>query len=905
MSDAPADARLASAYEPREVEDRIYAFWERGGWFRAEPGPGREPYCIIMPPPNVTGELHLGHGLEDAITDALVRWRRMQGRAALWLPGEDHAGIATQNVMERELAREGVDRRDIGREVFVERTWQWVRRLRPRIAEQHRKLGASADWSRDAFTLDPGIVRAVRTTFVNLYRDGLIYRGLRMINWCPRCGTALSDLEVDYVEEEASLWYVRYPVVGEGGMALPEAVTVATVRPETMVADTGVAVHPDDERYEDRIGRTVLLPIVGRELPVVADEAIRPEFGTGALKVTPGHDPLDWDIGQRHDLEAIVAIARDGRMSEEAGPYAGMTVEEARAAIVRDLADGGFLEREEPYTHSVGRCSRCEAVIEPLPGEQWWVAVNREYAPGLTLAGAAGAAVREGRIRVVPPRLARTFLNWTDSMRDWCISRQLWWGHQIPVWYCDCGETIVQVDDPAACPVCGTTALRQDEDVLDTWFSSALAPHADLGWPDDADGDLRAFYPTTDMQMGYDIMFFWCARMVMFGLYNMRAHAPDGDVPFRTVLFHGLIRDANGEKMTKSRGNVVDPLVAAGAYGADAFRFALLTASTLGQDMKYSEERMASARNFANKVWNTARYALLRLEGRRVAPPRPDDREGLALEDRWLLSRLAALEGETDSLLTAYQLGEAARRVHDFLWNELADWYVEMSKPRLQAGDERPLATLAYALDRGLRLLHPVMPFVTEELWGRLRAHLDDGDGAEALIVAPWPRPDERWRDEAAEAALAHVIEVNRAIRNLRAEKGVPAGERPAVRLRADEHAGALRETAAATAFTSRVEPLVTGADEPLPAGDHAFARVGGTEVALALPQVDEAAERERLARELDETAERIARLERQLANGRFLERAPAEVVRGERERLAAAEARAEGLRERLAALGR
>ena len=432
-----------------------------------------------------------------------------------------------------------------------------------------------------------------------------------------------------------------------------------------------------------------------------------------------------------------------------------------------------------------------------------------------------------------------------------------------------------------------------------------MSPHADLGWPDDADGDLRAFYPTTDMQMGYDIMFFWCARMVMFGLYNMRDHAPDGDVPFRTVLFHGLIRDANGEKMTKSRGNVVDPLVAAGAYGADAFRFALLTASTLGQDMKYSEERMASARNFANKVWNTARYALLRLEGRRVAPPRPDDRGALALEDRWLLSRLAALEAETDSLLTAYQLGEAARRVHDFLWNELADWYVEMSKPRLQAGDERPLATLAYALDRGLRLLHPVMPFVTEELWGRLRAHLDDGDGAEALLVAPWPRPDERWRDEAAEAAMAHVIEVNRAIRNLRAEKGVPAGERPAVRLRADEHAAALRETAVATAFTSRVEPLVTDADEPLPAGDHAFARVGGTEVALALPRVDEAAERERLARELDETAERIARLERQLANGRFLERAPAEVVRGERERLAAAEARAEGLRERLAALGR
>lgn len=902
MSDAPTAVRLPSAYEPGEVEDRIYAFWEEGGWFRADPQPGRTPYCIIMPPPNVTGELHLGHGLEDAITDALVRWRRMRGFAALWLPGEDHAGIATQNVMERELAARGIERRDIGREAFVERTWEWVRRIRPRIAEQHRKLGASADWSRDAFTLDPGIVRAVRATFVNLYRDGLVYRGLRMINWCPRCATALSDLEVDYVEEEAALWYVRYPIVGEGGMALPEAITVATVRPETMVADTGVAVHPDDERYEDRIGRSVLLPVMGRELPVVADEAIRPDFGTGALKVTPGHDPLDWEIGERHGLDAIVAVGRDGRMTEEAGPYAGMTVDEARAAIVRDLADGGFLEREEPYAHSVGRCSRCEAVIEPLPGEQWWVDVNREYASGRSLAGAAGAAVREGRIRIVPPRMARAFLNWTDSMRDWCISRQLWWGHQIPVWYCDCGETIVEVDDPAACPACGSAALRQDEDVLDTWFSSALAPHADLGWPDDT-GDLRAFYPTTDMQMGYDIMFFWCARMVMFGLYNMRDRAPDGDVPFRTVLFHGLIRDASGEKMTKSRGNVVDPLVAAGEYGADAFRFALLTASTPGQDMKYSEERMAAARNFANKVWNAARYALLRLEGRRVPPPRPEARGELALEDRWLLSRLTALEGDVHSLLAAYQLGEAARRIHDFLRNELADWYVEMSKPRLNAGDERPLATLAHALDRGLRLLHPIMPFVTEELWGRLRDHLADGGGADALIVAPWPEPDERWRDEAAEADVEHVIEVNRAIRNLRAEKGVPAGERPAVRLRARAHAAALRETAAATAFTSRVEPLVTDADEPLPAGDHAFARVGGTEVALALPRVDEAAERERLARELAETEERIARHRRRLADARFLERAPGDVVNAERERLARARAGAEGLRQRIAAL--
>ena len=902
MSEAPASTRLASAYEPGAVEDRIYALWEEGGYFRARVAQGERPYSIVMPPPNVTGELHLGHGFEDALTDALVRWRRMQGEPTLWLPGEDHAGIATQNVMERELRKEGLTRRDLGREGFEARVWQWVRQLRPRIYEQHRKLGASADWSRDTFTLDPNIVRAVRTTFVNLYHDGLIYRGLRMINWCPRCGTALSDLEVAHEEEEALLYHVRYPVVGEGGMPLPDAVTVATVRPETMLADTGVAVHPEDERYEERIGRTVLLPIAGRELPVVADEAIQRGFGTGALKVTPGHDPLDWEIGERHDLDVIVAIDEDGRMNDEAGPYAGMTVDEARTAIVRDLEDGGFLERTEPYTHSVGRCERCAAVVEPLPSEQWWVAVNKEYAPGVSLASAASAAIREERIRVVPARMAGTFLNWTDNLRDWCISRQLWWGHQIPVWYCDCGEMTVAIDDPDACASCGSAEIRQEEDVLDTWFSSALAPHADLGWPEETE-DLRYFYPTTDMQMGYDIMFFWCARMVMFGLYNMRERGPEGAIPFRTVLFHGLIRDANGVKMAKSRGNVVNPLVAAKEYGADAFRFALLTMGTLGQDMKYSEDRMAAARNFANKLWNTARYVLMQLDGRRLKRPHAADRESLALEDRWLLSRLEALEGEVDSLLGAYQVGEAARRIHDFIWSELADWYVEMSKPRLREGDERPLATLAHALDHGLRLLHPIMPFVTEELWGKLRGHLD-ADLAPALIVAWYPKSAGVWRDREAEAAMAHVIEVNRAIRNLRAEKGVAAGARLRAYLRAAGQAEALRETAAATAFTSRVDPVVMGAEEALPAGEYAFARVGETEVALALPEVDRGAERERLARELAEAEGRIARLEKQLANERFLERAPAAVVQGERERLAQARARAEGLRERIGALG-
>ncbi|MCC6383066.1 MAG: valine--tRNA ligase [Dehalococcoidia bacterium] len=900
MTSAPARKELPPAYEPASVESRVYELWERGGYFQPRVERGRDPYCVIMPPPNVTGELHLGHGLEDAITDALVRWHRMQGDATLWLPGEDHAGIATQNVIERELAREGLTRHDLGREAFVERTWAWVRKYRGRIADQHRKLGASADWSRDVFTLDPQIVRAVRTTFVNLYRDGLVYRGLRMINWCPRCQTALSDLEVDYEDEAANLYYVRYPILGEGGMPLPAYVTVATTRPETMVADTGVAVNPADDRYEERVGRQLLLPIMGREIPIVADDAVRPEFGTGAVKITPGHDPNDWEIGERHDLPVIVAIDRHGRMNDEAGPYAGMPWEEARAAILRDLEDEGFLDHVEPYTHSVGHCSRCKTVVQPMPSEQWWVAVTREYAPGHSLAGDAAAALRDGRIRVVPQRFEKVFLSWLDNIRDWCISRQLWWGHQIPVWYCENGHTTVQVDDPPGCPTCGAT-VRQDEDVLDTWFSSGLAPHADLGWPEDTD-DLRTFYPTSDMQMGYDIMFFWCARMVMFGLYNMRERGPEGAVPFRTVLFHGLIRDANGDKMTKSRGNVVDPLESVREFGADAFRFAVLTGASMGADQRYSDDRLAAARNFANKLWNTARFVLLKIGGRRVSRPHAADRPAYALEDRWILSRLEAMEGDVDSMLRAYQPGEAARTIQEFLWNELCDWYIEFAKVRLNAGDERPLSVLAHVLDRGLRLLHPFMPFVTEELWQTLRDHVDD-DMASALIVAWFPKSGGNWRDPAAEAAMAHVVEVNRTVRNIRAEKRIAAALRPKIYLRAGEYAAALAETAAATAFTARVEPLVLAADAALPAGEFAFAAIADTDVAVALPEVDSAAERLRLERELAEAEAHAARLEAQLANPRFREKAPAAVVTGMESTLAETRTRVAGLRDQLTRL--
>jgi valyl-tRNA synthetase len=874
--------------------------WEDAGHFQPRIDPGKPPYTIVMPPPNVTGELHLGHGLEDAITDTLVRWHRMQGDPTLWLPGEDHAGIATQNVIERELAKEGLTRQDLGREKFVERTWMWVRKYRSRIADQHRKLGASADWSRDVFTLDPAIVKAVRTTFVNLYNDGLIYRGLRMINWCPRCETALSDLEVDYEDVAAKLYYIRYPMVGEGGMPLPDYVVVATTRPETMVADTGVAVNPEDDRYEEKIGRMLLLPIMGREIPVVADDAVKSEFGTGAVKVTPGHDPNDWEIGQRNDLPVIVAIDLRGNMNDEAGPYAGMPADDARTAILRDLEDGGFMDHVEDYVHSVGHCSRCYTVVQPLPSEQWWLDVRKEYAPGHSISGDAAKAVRDGRISIVPQRFEKVYLNWMDNIRDWCISRQLWWGHQIPVWTCTSGHRTVQVDDPPVCPQC-RAAVRQDEDVLDTWFSSGLATHADLGWPDDTDS-LRYFYPTSDMQMGYDIMFFWCARMIMLGLYNMRERGAEGAVPFRNVLFHGLIRDAKGEKMTKTKGNVVDPLVVAATYGSDAFRFAVLTGATLGADQKYSDERLAAARNFANKLWNSARFVLLKVGDRRVRRPHPADRETFAPEDRWILSRLEQLELDVDSLLRAYQLGEAGRYIEDFLRNEFCDWYIEMAKVRLSGGDERPLKVLTHVLDRGLRLLHPLMPFVTEELWQALRQRIDD-DMAPQLIVAWFPKSGGNWKNAADEAAMEHVIELNRAIRNVRGEKKLEASAKPKVYIRAGSYAAAVAETLAATNFTSRLDAEVVTADGSLPEGEYAYARVADSEAAIALPKVDGAAERSRLDKELGEAAAHAERLRKQLSNETFRSKAPAHVISGMEATLAETQTRVDGLRERIAAL--
>ena len=767
-TDNGAREEMRNAYDPSEVEERIYRAWEEGGFFK--PQGGEQPFTVIMPPPNLTGELHMGHALTAAVEDALIRWHRMLGDDTVWVPGVDHAAIAVNAVVERQLDEEGVSRHDIGREAFLERVWAFVNAARARIAEQHRRLGASADWDREAFTLDEERQRAVRQTFVNLYEDGLIFRGERMINWDTAGQTALSDLEVEYRDVESSFWYVRYPALDEAGEATDDYIVIATTRPETIPADTAVAVHPEDERWRHLIGRMVLEPTSDRPIPVIADEAIEIEAGSGALKVTPGHDPVDFEIGERHGLETINILAPDGTLNEHAGRYAGIDRFEARDRVVEDLEAKGLIEKIEPYTHAVGHSQRSGAVVEPIVSEQWWVNV----AP---LAEPAIAAVRDGRIAFVPKRFERTYLHWMENIRDWCISRQIWWGHRIPVWYCDaedCGETIAAVEDPDACPACGG-ALRQDEDTLDTWFSSGLWPHSTLGWPDGDAEDLPRFYPTQVMETGYDIIFFWVARMIMLSLYNMRGFE-GGDIPFETVYLHGLVRAPDGRKMSKSFGNVVDPLGVIEQYGTDALRYALISGTSPGNDQRITDDRLEAGRNFANKLWNAARLvrSLAGPGADLELPPAGDPR--LRREDRWILSRAERTVALADELLRSYQLAEALRQTRDFFWDEFADWYLELAKLRVREGDAVPLAVAAHALDRVLRLLHPFMPFVTEEIWQRLAEARPDPGGAPQLIVARYPEAAAARYDEAAERDLAAVQDFVRAIRNERAAKRVEAG---------------------------------------------------------------------------------------------------------------------------------
>ncbi|MSQ22463.1 MAG: valine--tRNA ligase [Dehalococcoidia bacterium] len=889
MTSIQPTQEFPKAYDHRPVEERLYHFWMEQGYFTPTIQPGKKPFVIIMPPPNVTGELHLGHAIVVALEDAMTRWHRMRGEPTLWLPGTDHAGIATQVVVERILAQEGLTRQQLGREKFVERVWEWVRKYGSIIDEQHKRLGASCDWTRKRFTLDAGPSLAVRTTFVNLYNKGLIYRGERITNWCPRCATALSDLEVDHSEEQGSLYYIRYPFEGGGGH-----LTVATTRPETLLGDTAVAVNPDDPRYRSVIGKLVMLPVLGRRIPVIADEAVDSSFGTGALKVTPGHDATDFDIGQRHGLPVINVMNLDATLNENAGHYKGWERTDARKAIVEQLEREALLEKVEPYALALSRCNRCNTVVEPLVSKQWFIRMK-------PLAQPAIQAVEDGTIRIVPQRFTAVYMNWMENIRDWCISRQLWWGHRIPVWYCEqCACLTVQVQDVTRCAHCGSSSIQQDPDVLDTWFSSGLWPHSTLGWPQDTE-DHRYFYPTSVMETAYDILFFWVARMIMLGIENT------GQVPFHTVYLHGLIRDAHGVKMSKSRGNVIDPLKSIESHGADALRFAITTGTTPGIDSRLSPEKLEAARNFANKLWNATRYVTTTLEG-------ADNLDGWSSltashrEDRWILSRHHRLTQRVNQLLADFQFAEAERELYDFLWGEFCDWYIEMAKVRLRQGDTAPLPVLAYVLERTLRLLHPFMPFITEELWQRLTQVLPkEGGLPDSIMVAPYPEASEQLLDTATEDEVDLVRDIVQAIRNIRAEFKIEPRQPLEAIVAAPEMAAVVAGEAEAIRSLARVEPLrILEHGVPSPSSHQTVTLVVG-KATIYLPlgdAVDLASERQRLQNELASTKAATGRLEQRLADQQFLSKAPEEVVEKERERLASAQERLTRIGELLGQLG-
>ena len=910
-----SSAEIPRAYNAATVEQRLYQNWLSKGYFAANVDSGKQPFTIIMPPPNVTGELHLGHALEKAIEDALIRWHRMLGEPTLWLPGTDHAGIATQWAVEQQLTAQGRNRHQLGREEFVELVWEHVRKTGGIIHEQSRRLGVSADWDRHRFTLDPGPSHAVRTTFVNLYNKGLIYRHERIINWCPRCSTALSDLEVDYQELDGTLYYIRYPLEEDSPTVNPSHtgthegkdleghyITVATVRPETMLGDTGVAVHPEDPRYQRLLGRRATLPIMDRSIPIVGDEAISQEFGSGALKVTPGHDQVDFEIAQRHQLEIVTVIGLDGNMTSTAGKYAGVDRFQARRDVVSDLETLGLLERVEEYHHSVGHCQRCASVVEPLVSPQWFVNLGSHEQPD-SIAGRAHAAVAQGEIRVVPERFTRVYLNWLENIRDWCISRQLWWGHRIPVWYCDdCSHLTVSVEDPTNCASCQSQRLNQDPDVLDTWFSSGLWPHSTLGWPEDTE-DLRYFYSTSVLETGYDILFFWVARMIMLGIENT------GEVPFRTVFLHGMIRDGAGAKMSKTRGNTMDPLELVDRYGTDALRFALTTGTAPGSDLRFTEGRLDAARNFANKVWNAARFVLTSLERK----PGLDGWYVLGIvehrEDRWILSRLDRLTNEVNDSLRNFELGEAQQKLYDFIWDEYCDWYIEMAKIRLRSGSgPSPLPVLAHVLERTLRLLHPFMPFITEEIWQNLQSILpQEGGMPESIMIAPYPQADGTRRDSQAEEEISLVMRAIRAVRNARAQLRIPANQHLEALVEANGQQRAIEEEAEVIRTLSRVEPL-----RILPRGSSQDSSAKGivlvvNPLVVRLPLegvVDLEAEAQRLRKDRDDCVRNLDRVSALVSKPDFRAKAKPDVVENEEERLRTLSERKQRLDEILEQLG-
>ncbi|HLB27925.1 MAG TPA: valine--tRNA ligase [Dehalococcoidales bacterium] len=867
---------MSGAYEPGKIEQKWYQFWLEKDYFKPVIDKSKKPFVIIMPPPNVTGELHLGHALTATLEDIMTRWHRMLGDPTLWLPGVDHASIAAQVVVERLLAKEGTDRHALGREKFLERMWQWMEKYRHIITEQHKRLGVSCDWSREAFTMDAGPSRAVRTTFLRLYEKGLIYRGERIINWCPRCCTALSDLEVEHQDVTGHLWYVRYRLADGSGY-----ITVATTRPETILGDTAVAVNPEDERFKGMVGKKAILPVLKREIPIIADAAIDIAFGTGAVKITPAHDPVDFDVAGRHKLSLINILNDDATMNQNAGPYAGMDRFKCREAIVADMGKEGLLVKIEPYSHAVAHCERCHTLVEPIASLQWFVKIEPLAKPAID-------AVVDGRIKIVPEHFAKVYLNWMENIHDWCISRQLWWGHRIPVWYCrNCGEVIVAIEEPKSCLKCGSADIEQDPDTLDTWFSSGLWPHATLGWPDDTE-DLRYFYPTSVMETAYDIIFFWVARMIMLGIENM------GEVPFHTVYFHGLIRDENGVKMSKTLGNAVDPIETMEKYGTDALRFAVITGTSAGNDSKMSLTKLEAGRNFANKLWNATRFVLKSVgsdwKGRDI------EWDLLHTEDRWILSRLNRIVAGVNKSLAAFQFAEAQAQIYDFLWNEFCDWYIELAKIRLRAPGQAltPLTVLVYVLETGLRLLHPYMPFLTEELWQSLKRRLSSdwpaGDSmtGDSIMVAPYPFADEKAIDPEAERVMDSLIEIIRAIRNARAEHNVESGRWIEAQIYAGKLTGAITPYSPAIETLARARPVtiretraVSGSSE-----NSLVLVLKETEVVIPVASmVDLAAEKARLEKEIEQAQAEVTRLETRLKDEGFLAKAPPAVVEKERQK--------------------
>ena len=846
---------LAKAYEPKEVEDRIYDFWMKGKYFHAEVDPKKKPYTIVIPPPNITGQLHLGHAMDETLQDTLIRWRRMQGYSALWLPGTDHASIATEAKIVEAMRKEGITKEEIGREKFLERAWAWKDQYGGRIVEQLKKLGSSCDWDRLRFTMDEGCNKAVNHVFKKLYDKGLIYRGERIINWCPHCKTSISDAEVVFEEKEGSFWHLRYPLSDGSGY-----IELATTRPETMLGDTAVAVHPDDERYKALVGKTVILPLVNKEIPIIADSYVEQDFGTGVVKITPAHDPNDFEVGLRHNLPVINVMDDGGVINENGGKYAGMPALEARKQIVKDLDEAGFLIKIEPIKHNVGTCYRCGTVVEPRVSTQWFVKMEPLAKPAID-------AVKDGDIRFIPERMDKVYYNWMENIKDWCISRQLWWGHQIPAWYCECGETIVSETVPTVCPKCGGTHLTRDPDTLDTWFSSALWPFSTLGWPDNTE-ELKYFYPTNTLVTGYDIIFFCVARMIFSGLEHM------GEVPFNTVFFHGLIRDAQGRKMSKSLGNGVDPLDVISVYGADALRFTLVTGNSPGNDLRFSEEKVSASRNFANKIWNAARFILMNIEGKDIDCALP---KKLYTSDKWILNRFNNVTAAVTENLEKFELGMAVSKLYDFIWDDFCDWYIELAKIRMNGADEESADSarrvLVWTMSNTLKLLHPFMPYITEEIWQTL-----PHDG-EALIVAKWPEYDEALSFPQEAKNLENVMALIRAIRTRRNEMNVPPSKKAHIYIDT-AHPAPYEEASefiARLAYGSKVE-IGTGFDV-----QGAVTAVTDDAKAL-LPMddlVDKAAETARLNKELANAQKQLDTVKAKLANEKFTSKAPQNVIDG------------------------